>query len=102
MSKSRHHRILNLWRQNPRCYWCNRLTVLIFRPPGMLRTQCRFRGDEATIDHLVTRYDGRQQTHGQEMTVMACRDCNGRRGASREAQVPLEELRRRSRREGTG
>lgn len=101
MSKGRHSRIFGLWRRDPRCHWCRRPTVLIFRPPGCGQSTVPARADEATIDHLWTRFDGRTQTHNVEVTVLACRECNGKRGACREAKVPLDELHRRAGNGGT-
>lgn len=50
------------------CRWCRRPCVAA---PG--------RADTATIDHLVPRSAGGRD--GQENLVMACRECNGRRGS---------------------
>jgi hypothetical protein len=96
MSMRRFRRICNLWRNNPRCHYCNRLTVLIFRPPGIGTNNFRFVDFEATIDHLHDRYGHRPQVHGEEVTVLACWSCNQLRDKHATADRPKEELWERS------
>lgn len=83
------------WRQDPRCAWCGRVTVLVTPrrheapPPNM-----------ATVDHLRDRYD---PTRGEPLRgrpevrrVLACLECNHGRAERKTAALPIEELHRRS------
>ena len=90
-------RLFKLWEvQGKLCHWCKQPTVLIFRPNGDMKTIAR-RDDEATIDHLNTRYGERYQVKdGEEVLVMACNKCNNQRGQEKTASIPVEELRRRA------
>ena len=89
----------NLWNQEGgKCFWCGCETTL---PPDgqMSRITRNIPDNEATIDHLRTRFDENRQEpgNGQETrTVLSCRKCNNERGKEREMLVPLEERKRRS------
>ena len=59
--------------------------------------------DMATIEHLRSRlHPNRQEApqNGEKRIDIACRKCNNEQGAIEQAEVPLEELRRRSKRHG--
>jgi len=62
-----------LWRRDPRCFWCGRLTV--FETFG--------REDSATLDHLFSRRHPRRSDPRKHLppTVLACYGCNQERGA---------------------
>ena len=62
-----------LWRRDPRCFWCGRLTV--FEEHG--------RPDSATLDHLYSRLHPRRRDTRKHLpsTVLACYCCNQERGA---------------------
>lgn len=92
-------RRVNLWnKENGKCFWCGCDTIL--PPQGISsRTKREIPDNEATIDHLRTRFDENRQEpgNGQETrTVLSCRKCNNDRGKEREMQVPIEERKRRS------
>lgn len=74
-------RRLRLWKeQEGRCYWCHCLTVL---PPGGRKPRrYRYAPNEATLDHLRDRLDPLRRTDpgGEQRHVMACNECNNRRG----------------------
>jgi 5-methylcytosine-specific restriction endonuclease McrA len=55
-----------LWRKDPRCFWCGKLTVL---------TEAKQR-NAATIDHLYSRLHPKRENNGLINTVLACRACN--------------------------
>jgi hypothetical protein len=86
-----------LWADDPSCHWCGKETVLPMDLPGGGNDQTEPR--MATIDHLDSRLDetrGAFPNHEITRTVLACRECNERRGSTRQAQLPIEELRRRA------
>lgn len=89
----RQRRIFNLWCKSPFCNWCGRVTVLIFRTDGI---KMPMRKDEATLDHLNDRYGERPNVQGVETTVLACWECNGKRGHEATKARPVEELWERS------
>lgn len=98
MSKRRHRRIFNLWMRDHRCHWCGRATILVFRC-FELQKKYHVRDDEATIDHLHSRVkcDSRPQMPiGVETTVLACSKCNNERQRRETAELPIEELWKRS------
>lgn len=83
MSRKIRTRRENLWKQDPHCYWCGCLTV----PPPKRRKNKVFVDNEATLDHLRTRFNSSRQepNHSNEQrTVLACRKCNGLRGKQSE------------------
>jgi len=89
-------RMLKLWEASKNCHWCGTPMVLVFRPPGSNQaTSCLFLNNEATIDHLHSRYDGyHAHKPGEEVTVLACRQCNNVRNKTQQELIPVEELRR--------
>lgn len=66
-----------LWRKDPHCHWCGRLTV----------NEQGVRPDAATLDHVYSRLDFRRK--GQGKHVLACWECNQAR-ASAEVQSMVE------------
>jgi hypothetical protein len=84
-------RKLKLFAQHPFCYWCE-------KPVKLYPHTCHHKLDEATLDHLRTRYNPDRQipSPAQEQTVLACWGCNHRRGAEDTRNTALEELHRRS------
>jgi len=65
-----------LFREDPHCYWCGRITVL-FDPPIGQRTP----GDTATVDHIKDRRQvaSVSEYRAPENVVLACYGCNKRR-----------------------
>lgn len=57
-------------RQNNKCYWC-----------GIQMNRIEHHPKSATLDHLVRRADG--GGGNAENLVVACRECNGKRGQSK-------------------
>src|SRR5678816_1112994 len=73
-----------LWKIDPRCFWCMRVTVLPHAPSP---PKGGWAANIATIDHLYDRkHELRHspQKHNQEMRrVLACYACNMKRGGIR-------------------
>ena len=93
-------RLIHLWLEDCRCVWCQQETFLILSPPnanGMMR-HAPMHERQATLDHLDSRLSGSRsdRTDGQARTVLACRQCNEKRGANEEHALGLAELHRRS------
>ena len=62
-----------LWRRDPRCFWCGRVT----------RFDAHNEEDAATVEHLYSRRHpkrGRADKHLPSV-VLACKKCNNERGA---------------------
>lgn len=59
-----------LWRYDPHCFWCGKLTVL---------TEATQR-NAATLDHLYSQFHPKRNSNGLTDTVLACRACNIQRG----------------------
>jgi hypothetical protein len=81
------------------CYWCKGEAVLMdgqnFHGVGQPKNL-------ATLDHLRDRYDPtrREPSNGEPRYVMACYDCNQKRGYERTMQQSIEVRRRMSQPEG--
>jgi hypothetical protein len=74
MGISRKYRRINLYNQNPHCYWCNKKCTLIIgmhlpHPPK----------DLATTEHIWI--------GNTRITVLACYDCNTFRGKLEERRL---------------
>jgi 5-methylcytosine-specific restriction endonuclease McrA len=69
-SRRRRRRRETLWHEDPRCFWCGKLTVL---------TDAKQR-NAATLDHLYSRSHPKRKSSGVAETVLACRACNIQRG----------------------
>lgn len=84
--KSKRRRLFKLWEEDPRCYYCKLETVLIMRPPSLVsefdgvKTHLR----EATIEHLRHRMSDDRGSDSNEATVLACRECNHKKGVEAE------------------
>jgi|2_EtaG_2_1085320.scaffolds.fasta_scaffold12574_5 hypothetical protein len=93
---SKKRRRLNLWDTDPSCYWCGIETVM---PPDGISSRGDIPDNEATIDHLRTKFDSTRldpNHSNEERTVLSCRKCNWERGRESEKEAGIEELRRRS------
>jgi hypothetical protein len=83
-----------MWEEDPHCFWCGCLTAL----PSPEQNGHHF-DNEATLDHLRTRFDDDRQEPcrgGERRIVLSCYRCNWLRGRAREAMVPIEEKRTRA------
>jgi 5-methylcytosine-specific restriction endonuclease McrA len=83
-----------LWKQDPRCFYCGRVTVL--KQCGRHETEP---DNLATLEHLRSRLDaGRQEPNDGKATrtVLACRKCNNAKADVEVAALSAEELHRRS------
>lgn len=80
--KSRHRE--RLFKQDPHCHWCGRLTKLFTPAPGQ-----KAPGDMATVDHVISRLTrtSRAEYHHKSNKVLACENCNRRRGAEEEERL---------------
>jgi 5-methylcytosine-specific restriction endonuclease McrA len=84
-----------LVKEYPFCYWCGKPVKLY--PP--LKPHQKPPLDQATIDHLRTRYNPDRQipSPDKEQTVLSCWECNHKRGSEDTQNTPIDELHRRSR-----
>lgn len=92
---------ISLWKENPSCYYCHRLTVLPTDIPNLLELQTIGITPDymATIEHLLTRYDPKRfEVGGQDKCVLACYKCNHEKEREASKLVPKEELQKRSNR----
>jgi len=70
-----------LHKRDPDCHWCRKPTVLM-----RVHTKETVR-NRATLDHLDDRFEPRRGRYKQqERTVLACWDCNHKRGQRRQAE----------------
>jgi hypothetical protein len=62
-----------LWRRDPRCFWCGRVT----------RFDAYHEPDAATVEHIYHRAHPKRRSTRRHLpaTVLACRKCNSERGA---------------------
>lgn len=68
--------------ENPNCHWCGIETVLV---EGHSKETIR---NKATLDHMDDRFDPmRGKRGGERRVVLACWDCNHRRGRERQAEL---------------
>ena len=82
---------LKLWQADPRCHWCKRITRLLNIP----EIQGPAPPDLATIDHLRSRYSLERFVKpkiGESTKVLACYECNARRGIEETKKLSREEL----------
>lgn len=84
--KKRSDHLKKLWRRDPHCHWCGRLTELLERDPK----RKYFPPESATRDHLRSRFDPTRQEpcvpYREFRIVLACRECNLRRSAEEVAE----------------
>lgn len=93
-AKRRRQRAALFALQGGRCFWCGASMTLPAYPPLRHR---RPPANEATIDHLDSRWSPERGRHnGESRHVLACWDCNGRRNTAEQASIPRAELWRRS------
>lgn len=64
------------WKKNPHCHWCKRMTILSSAEMGSRKLP----RNAATLDHVYTRKDARRTSDNKNQVVLACYDCNQRRG----------------------
>lgn len=95
VSKRLQRRREKLFARNPYCHWCGVKLVRVTGPKIKY-----FPPNAATIDHLRSRLDPSRDGNGwgEIRTVLACRECNYKRGADEEKSLPIEVLRARSQR----
>ena len=79
---------LKLWQADKRCYWCRRETKLI----NVTEIQGPADPLMATIDHLVSRYSPQRWVKRDKTKVLACYECNARRGMEETKKLSKEEL----------
>lgn len=64
-----------MWLKNPNCHWCKTPTVKVES------RQQRLHPNSATFDHLYHKSDPQRHTRkGRNLGVLACYECNQRRG----------------------
>jgi 5-methylcytosine-specific restriction endonuclease McrA len=88
-----------LFSLHPFCHWCGKEVHLYPHLRGRGRKRPL---DEATLDHLRSRYNTERQipSWDKEQTVLACWECNHRRGEEETKNMPPDELHNRSGRHG--
>jgi hypothetical protein len=90
--KLRRRRIALWHAQEGKCYWCHCDTVLV-EPVAKRKEQPH---NMATLDHLRSRFDPTRREkpkRGEQRLVMACQECNHRRGAEEIASRSIEQRR---------
>jgi 5-methylcytosine-specific restriction endonuclease McrA len=72
-SKSKPTRRRVLWRRDPRCFWCGRVTDI----------RIEWLDKSATVEHLYSRRHPKRGLPDKHLptVVLACRKCNNERGA---------------------
>lgn len=83
---------VRLWKRRPFCHWCGAGPLVLIEAPRRKGWRKRL----ATLDHLRSKLDPTRQEvsvpGGPRRYVLACFDCNHRRGAEEyRAKVSLEE-----------
>ena len=86
---------IELYKKDPKCYWCKRHTILISEPnlkghPNPLM---------ATIDHIVSRfspYRWKKKLPGQRRKVLSCYECNHNRSVQETLCLSRAEVLKRS------
>ena len=89
-------RKLALFNKDPHCHWCGCLTT-IDHPANIKGHPPK---NMATVDHLVSRYNlsrWEKPPTNEERTVLACFECNQKRGIEETKQLSIEEIRARGR-----
>lgn len=89
MSRTKKQR-QRLHKHNPHCHWCGRLTILIERTSNINMKLRPHQPDEATIDHLRSRFDPARRTNIQPTErrhVLSCYECNIKRGREEEIKM---------------
>jgi hypothetical protein len=75
-SGTRAKRRENLWRKDPHCIYCRKITVLISQNGGCLPDNA------ATLEHLFNRLNPARKNpkNGETRTALACSKCNWEMG----------------------
>ena len=76
-------RKLKLWRIDPHCHWCGILTVIREYEPHQSQLP-----NDATVDHLRSRWSKERGKDKTESTVLACYKCNQERNEKEQSSVP--------------
>lgn len=82
--------------QRGKCHWCGRKCINSTEPPVHGK---RMAPNRATLDHLRDRFDPTRQDpprRGESRYVMACSNCNHKRGVASVRAQPVEAIRARS------
>jgi hypothetical protein len=92
---SNHKLKVELFKQDPRCHWCKRVTKLI--------CEKSLKGEAdplmATIDHVISRYHPHRwvkRKTGQKRKVLACYQCNHSRSTQETLCLSRAEILQRS------
>lgn len=95
-AQERRQKLALFERQNGLCFYCKQHMILSFAPPTHAKENPR----RATLEHLDHRWSPDRGRHsGEYRRVLACHECNGKRGAEYLA-ANLERQRRESKRHG--
>lgn len=89
-------RKFNLFKADPHCYWCG-IEVKIYN----VQRHQKHPDDEATVDHLVSRYYPEKRKNpekNERRLVLSCRKCNMDRAEEEKKKIPIEEIRKMSKR----
>lgn len=80
--------------QDGKCHWCGLEMIL---QHGEIPRHDRPHPRRATFEHLDDRWSARRgKIRGQRRIVLACYECNAKRGREREQQAGINELRDRA------
>jgi hypothetical protein len=96
MTMSNHKLKVQLFTEDPRCHWCNRVTKLICEKALSSDADPLM----ATIDHVVSRYYLHRwvkRKKGQKRKVLACYECNHNRSIQETLCLSRAEVLQRSR-----
>ena len=99
MSNTRKTRI-RLWENDPRCHWCEKITVNPYRLRDGGETYDEGRGNAphnlATVDHVYPRIDRKlkiiKRLNQRNPLVLACFECNQRRNVEQLTELRDEIL----------
>ena len=86
---------VELYKKDPRCHWCKRVTKLICEPAMKGKPDPLM----ATIDHIVSRYHVHRwvrKRKGQRRQVLACYECNHNRAVQETLCLSRAEVLKRS------
>ena len=81
-----------LWKQNPKCHWCNVETIYIEN--FHLQTDLRQQNIWATIDHLYSRLTPELRQSGNNKHILSCWKCNNDRNNKELQSIPIEHRRK--------
>lgn len=92
MSRNRRSHLMRLYKHYPYCHWCQQRVV---PPPAPAPQGFRPPKDMATLDHVYSRLSTDDPMLRREK-VLACHECNHRRGEQDCTQRYKDEHRKRS------